>query len=412
MKARGFWTLNDVSDRELVGRLRELVSRSSWTEARIVAHLAELDARKLHLRMGRSLFRYCLEALGLSQNEAHYRIQAARIARKFPIVFELLDKRQIHLTALALIRDYVTPENHLELLREVSGKTKEQILHLLAVRAPRPDVKSRIRRLPVPAGAVAVGPTGTLEPRSAESYRLQLNISAGLKRKLEQLLDMTSHSNPSRDLAIAVERAVDTEIERVKKRRFGQTSRPRRNKAGSVTTSFGGTGGETIEYQTTERQTAEPQATECQTAEPQATECQTAEPQATECQTAEHQTGAPATTGEEAAALRLTLEARGSEEGKRRGWLANEGGRHISNEVRRQVVARDGLSCSFVGEDGRRCGAQAFLQLDHERARAKRGQDTVDNLRWLCADHNRLRAEQEFGAAHVAAAIARRRRAP
>jgi hypothetical protein len=227
MKARGFWTLDDISDGELVGGLRQLVRRSGWTEARIVAHLAELEARRLHLKAAHSLFEYCQKELGLSQNEAFYRIQAARMARKFPIVFELLERREIHLTAVALIRDYITLENHVELLHEVSGKTKEQILRLLAARAPRPDVKSKLRKLPINARSVAAGPTGSLEPTSAESYRLQLNIGRELKKKLELLLDLMSHSNPSRDLTVAVERAVDSQIEKLKKRRFGKTVRPR-----------------------------------------------------------------------------------------------------------------------------------------------------------------------------------------
>src|SRR3954465_969588 len=111
MKPRGFWLLDEVSDDELVTGLRGLIGRSAWTEARLVAHLAELETRRLHLVSSRSLFAYCQERLGLSQNEAYYRIIAARMGRKFPIVFELLEQRKVHLTALALIRDYITAEN-------------------------------------------------------------------------------------------------------------------------------------------------------------------------------------------------------------------------------------------------------------------------------------------------------------
>ena len=82
--------------------------------------------------------------------------------------------------------------------------------------------------------------------------------------------------------------------------------------------------------------------------------------------------------------------------------------RHICNEVRRQVVERDGLSCTFVGRDGRRCGARAFLQLDHEYAWARGGADTSENLRIRCAQHNRLVAEQEFGGAAMRDAVERR----
>jgi len=37
------------------------------------------------------------------------------------------------------------------------------------------------------------------------------------------------------------------------------------------------------------------------------------------------------------------------------------------------------------------------LQIHHERAWSKGGPDTLDNLRLLCAAHNRLLAELELG---------------
>jgi hypothetical protein len=39
-------------------------------------------------------------------------------------VFSLIERRQIHLSAVCLLRDYLTPQNHLELLAEASNKTK------------------------------------------------------------------------------------------------------------------------------------------------------------------------------------------------------------------------------------------------------------------------------------------------
>ena len=63
-----------------------------------------------------------------------------------------------------------------------------------------------------------------------------------------------------------------------------------------------------------------------------------------------------------------------------------------------KVVERDGLCCSYVSPDGHRCGARAFLELDHERAWAKGGADSVENLRVLCRAHNQFLAEQGFGA--------------
>jgi len=149
MENSGFWVLDSVSDAQLQAELRELLARGSRTEARIIAHLAEVDERRLHLRGGsESLYSYCIHQLGLSNTEAFHRITAARIARRFPIVFSLLEQRALHLTAICLLRDYLTLENHEELLTAATHKTKVQIEELIARRFPRPDVESRIRKLP------------------------------------------------------------------------------------------------------------------------------------------------------------------------------------------------------------------------------------------------------------------------
>jgi hypothetical protein len=73
--------------------------------------------------------------------------------------------------------------------------------------------------------------------------------------------------------------------------------------------------------------------------------------------------------------------------------------KHLRHETRRAVVARDGYRCTFVGEDGHRCEARAFLQFHHQQAWATGGADTVENLSVLCGAHNRLLAERELGPA-------------
>ena len=84
METPEFWRLGRVSDERLRSGLAELLASGYRTEARIIAHIAEVEERKLHLREGsESLFDYCTTRLGLSNSEAFHRITAARIARRF-----------------------------------------------------------------------------------------------------------------------------------------------------------------------------------------------------------------------------------------------------------------------------------------------------------------------------------------
>jgi len=343
MKARGFWQLHELSDERLLGSLRELLAAEGRSEARIVAHLAEVDARRIHLKAAApSLFEYCQKQLGLSDNQAYYRIAAARVAQRFPVLFELLERRAIHLTNIAPLAKHLTAENHLELLGEAGRLSKRELLRWLARRYPQPEVSSHICKLPgselaarrlVPhGGAVSAGPTGSLEPRSEGLYRLQLNTPERVKAKLELARDLMSHANPSGDLALVVERGLDLLIAQLQKARFGQTSRPARTK-------------------------------------------------------------------------RVELEHQAEDFDRSK----SSSRRHVPRETRRRLVERDGSCCSFVGDDGTRCTARAFLEVDHRQPWARGGSDELENLRWLCRAHNQLQAERDFGKPHVQRAVAERR---
>jgi hypothetical protein len=179
----------------------------------------------------------------MSEGEAFRRITAARLLRRFPVVYELVESGSVHLSALSLLRDHLTDENHFELLREASGKTKRELEALLGARFPKSDAPSRIRKLPPPrapqwdAGHVQTPPLSPLpaskpvkpvEPLCAARYKIQFTADAGLKEKLERAQNLLSHSNPSGDLAVLVERAVDLLLAILEKKKLGKTDRPRR----------------------------------------------------------------------------------------------------------------------------------------------------------------------------------------
>ena len=348
MNRREFWAFQGISDDELEASLSGLLGAGARVEARIVAHLAEVEARRLHLLAGySSLYDYCRKRLELSDYEAFIRIAAARVARKYPVVFEMLDRRALHLTAICEVREFLTAENHRELFEDVSGRTKLQIREVLAQRFPRADVPASVKRLPA------------LEPLSPGRYRLQLTLTAEQKEKLELARDLLSHANSSGDLAVVVERALDELISRLEKERFGR-AQPR------------------------------PVAAAACAAAP---------------------APAPAAAVAPASAARKTLTDRtpGGEIGTSEPQASERRRKHIAHQTRRDVLARGGVRCAFVGEDGQRCDARAFLQFHHRQAWARGGDDNADNLELLCSGHNRLLAEKDFGRPHIEAAVAARK---
>jgi len=67
--------------------------------------------------------------------------------------------------------------------------------------------------------------------------------------------------------------------------------------------------------------------------------------------------------------------------------------RHVPDDVRDDVFVRDEGRCSYVASDGKRCEARTGLQIDHIRPFAAGGGHDANNLRLLCAAHNRRAAE-------------------
>ena len=292
--------LCECTDEALLDQVTKLVGSHRVLTAKLVAHLAEIEARRLHLLAGfSSMFDFCTKSLHLGEGEAFRRILAARLGRRFPVVYRLLASGAVTLSTLEHLREWLTAENHEELFAAVANKSKLEVQALLAARFPRPDKPSRIRR-------------STIEPHSESRFAIEFTASAVLREKLERCRDLLSHANPSRDLGVVIERAVDLLLEDLEKRRLARVRRPGR--------------------------------------------------------------------------------ARNAPQGRPSG---------ITNAARRAVFERDGMQCTYVAADGRRCDARAFLELDHVEPRALGGSNEARNLRVRCRAHNQLWAEQCFGRERV-----------
>ena len=71
--------LQSIPDDELLRRLAELMRQSRRVESDLIAHIGEVEERKLYAREASpSMFVYCTEVLQLSEAEAYLRIAVAR----------------------------------------------------------------------------------------------------------------------------------------------------------------------------------------------------------------------------------------------------------------------------------------------------------------------------------------------
>ena len=156
---RQFKLFSTLSDDELLHRLSELLRKSRRVESELVAHIGEVDARRLYAReAASSMFAYCTEVLNLSEPEAYLRIAVARASRTHPMLFEMLADGRLHLSGIAKLAPCLTEANRETLLARAAGKSKREIEELVAEISPKPDVPATIRKLPERKDKTALPP--------------------------------------------------------------------------------------------------------------------------------------------------------------------------------------------------------------------------------------------------------------
>jgi hypothetical protein len=187
MESERTHALHHVSDEELLRRLGELVSQSRGVEADLVAHIGEVDERKLYARQAfSSMFAYCTEALHLSEAEAYRRITVARAGRKYPTLLERLRSGQLHLSAIAMLAPLLTADNCERVLQRAKHRSKRQLEELVAELSPRPDVPAVIRaiRRQRPTASAAPTPSATsattFPVAASQARRVDLGSAAEL----------------------------------------------------------------------------------------------------------------------------------------------------------------------------------------------------------------------------------------
>src|SRR6266542_7166140 len=156
-----------LSDSVLLHDLAALVAHDRATTAALLAHIAEVDERRLYLPAAYpSMYAYCVGELRLCEQAAFKRIRAARTARQFPAIFPALAEGRLHLSAVVLLTPYLTPDNADELLAAAAYRNRSELEQLLAQRFPRPELPARVEAIPPPPSPAL--PTDQLAPGKVE----------------------------------------------------------------------------------------------------------------------------------------------------------------------------------------------------------------------------------------------------
>jgi hypothetical protein len=121
-----------LPDRDLSMHLDQAVKDERQATTQLVALLMEVDARRLYIQQGcASLFSFCVQALHLAEGTAYLQVEAARAARRFPVILERIADGSLHLATVSLIAPLLTEENHLDVLSAAVHKNRHDVQQLV-----------------------------------------------------------------------------------------------------------------------------------------------------------------------------------------------------------------------------------------------------------------------------------------
>ena len=338
-------SLKGLSDKELTGRLRQLVREEQNLTLLILPHLAEVGRRQLYLEKAYStLTEYCIHELGYGDSSASRRVRAARVIRDIPEVYDMLKDRRITLSAVVQVSSVLSPENKNTLLPRLVGKSKSEIDRILAEYVPPRKIIDQAKPTLVKKLVVVEGAPACASSKSAAGERPQ------------ELGKMTRHSdgsiNPGDKISTPEVKEV---LERMFEIRFAADEELM----------------ELIRWMKSHLSHKYPK-------------------------------GASYLEIFKYAIKYLKAREDLALQDKRHKSTAKTDTRYISKNEKQRVWSRDKGRCTFVGSNGKRCDSDYLLQFDHYPVPYSRGgPSTANNLRLLCAKHNRHTAELLYGKTHM-----------
>ncbi len=389
-------SLRSLSDPQILSRIQRLVRRERRITLLVLDHLNELERRGLHLKLGySSLFDYCTGHLGYSASAAVRRIKTARCLVRFSQLSAALEAGAVNLSTIAQISGVLGDENADGLLARIRGKSQREVEAIVAEYQPGVMPRDRVRTIVVrvPARASCAGalkysaatPSMRAEPvvaqASAESDALLVGGAMPTSiacEKGDYNRNGCEYEKPAKAevppqpttltqtetrtlLQFSVRPEFMNKLNRLKSLAWHRLpANASLEQVFELALDLAGDKIDPIKRIKRREEKRERKAIK---------RC--------EEETREHRREGT-----------KSRRAKGSSPGRRR---------HVAAATRDAIFDRDGGRCAFVGNNGHRCDANAFLQLDHINPVARGGAGVAGNLRLLCAQHNRYEAERLMG---------------
>ena len=346
--------IKKLSDAELVSKLNILTTEERKITMEILHYLQEVEARRLYLARGfSSLIEYCIKALHYSEGAAYRRINAMRMIKTVSEVKKSLEMGTLSLSNAARVQNFLnmekksknyTKQEKLELLKKVEQKSTRDCEKVLSAISPREHNAEKTR---------------ILTPTETE---LRITLSSETLDKIHKIKNLCSHKNINPSYAELIAMMADIALEKLDPLKQKSKQKPKLKPTQQL-----------LKFQKSK-------------------------------EAFQHQ------KREES-----LPDQRSKEEIRQQDALANAASapklaqkdnmqkRYIPKAVKTFIWKRDRGQCTYIDSvTQKKCNSSFQVQIDHIRPLALQGKTEIENLRLLCAQHNRFAAIQKLGETKMA----------
>jgi hypothetical protein len=345
---RTLQTLRMFTDSDLVSQTRMLIREEAKATRQVLLHLMEIERREIHLARGYgSLHSFAVEVLGYSDGSAARRVAAMRLIREMPETAEQLVAGSLTLETMSTLSNHIrrtkpSKEARTQLVNTAQHLSKRELEKKLG----KPEMT-----------AVYLKPELV---KKLEELKIVFGMTS-LERIIHQLADQ----------ALAQARVLARVPARVKEKK--RLKKLEREKVSSGRTDSG----------------RSPREMEARSTSPSEQSARQSTPPP------ERQPTRQFTPSVEQPALAIAPNREPADSVTPTDTSTAIRSRYVPKPVRRHLIRRDQARCAYVDPlTKRQCRETRHLEFDYVQPFARGGQTTKENLRVLCANHNRFRARR------------------
>jgi 5-methylcytosine-specific restriction endonuclease McrA len=371
-----------ISNIELHARMIRLARTERKLTHHILLHINEVESRHLHLELGfGSMIDYLTKALGYSEGSAYRRLQSARLLKANPIIAAKIEDGSLNLSQLTQVLRHIRAE-------KVQGhEIKTELVREILCKIENKNTFQTSQELAI-AFDVPVKEQEILQPQKDKSVRMEFTFTEEQFETLKQAREYLSHVTHENSWTDVISELANKFVSAKKGRAICLTEKNRTITNTNCLSSKGDSESSTSNGNSNGKMTSNEESN---------FRADKLISEGTSVNNCEQDLGSnnltSCATAAESRDVSDNSQSREQSKNKSKKFQAARHRKYIPVTTKRVLLKKANHKCEYVNpENHQRCSSSYQLQLDHIWPIALGGDDRTENIRILCASHNKFEA--------------------